>query len=175
MSDAMEQKPLINRDNNYKRLEKDEYFILMCFLVAKRSHDAQTQCGCVMVKDGAIISTGFNGFLRGADDNNLPNLRPEKYPFIVHSEANAIYNAVRHGINLDGATAYITGQCCPECLKSMIQSGITEIVYTNYNDHSTAQQEKSLLDKIIKMHKVHIRIIDVDKNKIETIRSITGT
>jgi dCMP deaminase len=153
-------------------MEEDEYFILSCFLVAKRSHDAQTQCGCVIVKDGIELSCGFNGFLRNSKDNELPNVRPEKYKYIIHSEANAIYNAARKGVSLLGSTAYITGQCCPECFKSMVQSGIKEIVYTDYNDHSTAKEEKGFLQELIDSHEIKVRIVEIDKAKIDLIRSL---
>lgn len=152
-----------NHDANYQKLEKDEYFLLLAFLTSKRSHDAQTQHGCILVRDGIVVSTGYNGFIRGARDEELPNLRPAKYKFIIHSEANAMLNAARLGIALDGATAYITGQPCPECAKKMIQTGIKEWIWVDDYCHSTAKEEKELLDYLIAYHAVKARTVSLNK------------
>ncbi len=162
-----------NRNNDYKRLDEDLYYIYMCYLVSKRSHDSQTQCGCVLVKNGIPIMMGYNGFLRGSDDNSLPNLRPAKYAFIVHSEANAIINAARVGISVDGATAYITGVPCPECAKKLIQADIKDWVYAkSKNEHSTAAQEADFLNFLIKSYQVKVRIVEIDQRKIDLIKSL---
>jgi deoxycytidylate deaminase len=53
----------------------DNMFFATATLWSRKSHDAQTQCGCVLVKNKTIISTGYNGFIRGIDDNVLRSKR----------------------------------------------------------------------------------------------------
>ncbi len=101
---------------------------------SRSSHDEQTKCGCVLVKDKTTLSTGYNGFIRGADDDELPKVRPEKYPFMIHAEANAIYNCARLGRSTIGSTAYVTGIPCGTCLQIMYQAGIEEVVFTDVSD-----------------------------------------
>lgn len=109
----------------------DNMFFATATLWSRKSHDAQTKCGCVLVKNKTVISTGYNGFIRGINDNALPNTRPEKYPFMIHAEANAVYNAAREGQSTVNARAYITAIPCRNCLQMLWQCGITEIYYSN--------------------------------------------
>lgn len=112
----------------------DDLFFREAALWRGQSHDLQTQCGCVLVKDKISISTGYNGFIRDIDDSVLPRLRPEKYPFMIHAEANAIYNAVRHGRGVMGSTAYVTGPPCLSCLQMLYQCGIEKIKFTDISN-----------------------------------------
>ena len=99
--------------------------------IAQWSKDPSTQCGAVVIgESGQVLSQGYNGFPRGMDDSDeLYKNRETKYDRIVHAEMNAIYNASRTGVSLEGATAYIHGlPCCHECAKAMIQVGIKEVV-----------------------------------------------
>lgn len=109
----------------------DNMFFATATLWSRKSHDAQTQCGCVLVKNKTIISTGYNGFIRSIDDTVLPDTRPAKYPFMIHAEANAVYNAAREGQSTMGARAYVTAIPCRNCLQMLWQCGITEIYYSN--------------------------------------------
>jgi dCMP deaminase len=99
-------------------------------VVSKRSHDAETKVGAVLVNDssGAIIATGFNGFVRGANDSNLPCTRPEKYEYILHAEQNMIANCARHGISMEGCTLICTLSPCKLCMRLIINCGITKVV-----------------------------------------------
>jgi dCMP deaminase len=103
----------------------DEYFLQIANLTAKRSPDAQTQCGCVITLDNRILGTGYNGYPAGIDDSILANTRPLKYPWFLHSEINAIHNCTIKPIN---GTAYITGLPCLPCLLNMWQAGIRRVV-----------------------------------------------
>lgn len=86
--------------------------------------DPSTKHGCFCVgEDKSILSAGYNSPPKGSIDQNIPLTRPEKYIFMEHSERNSIYNAAKHGIKIDGSTFYITGRCCSECLRAMINSG----------------------------------------------------
>lgn len=110
----------------YKRQDKITTWMVIAKEVSKQSHDSQTQHGTVLVKNNRIIATGYNGFVSGAPDEELPNVRPDKYAHIIHSEINAIINAAKEGISVDGATLVCTGYPCLECTKALIQAGITK-------------------------------------------------
>lgn len=121
--------------NGIKDVSKwDKMFFREAALWRQNSHDVQTQCGCVLVKDKTSISTGYNGFVRDINDDILPRERPKKYPFMIHAEANAIYNAVRLGRSTLGATAYVTAAPCIACLQMLYQCGIKEIKFTDISN-----------------------------------------
>jgi dCMP deaminase len=104
---------------------------------AQRSHDAETKVGAVLVHNGtgAIMATGFNGFVRGANDTMLPDTRPLKYEFILHAEENLIANCARHGISMEGCSLICTMSPCKHCMRLMINCGITTVVVKNlYRD-----------------------------------------
>ena len=112
------------------RPTKIDNYMEMALTVAKRSHDAETKVGAVLVsnKSGAIMATGFNGFVRGANDDSLPCTRPLKYEFILHAEENLIANCARHGISMDDCTLVCTLSPCKHCMRLMINCGITKVV-----------------------------------------------
>lgn len=104
----------------------DDYFLGIAEAVSARSHDADTQVGCVIVSpDKRIVATGYNGFAPGMPDDKLPNTRPDKYPFMVHAEQNAIANATRE---LKGCTCYCLLSPCNDCAKLLLAAGIVRLV-----------------------------------------------
>ena len=109
----------------------DVRFVELAMHIAKWSKDPSTKVGCVVVgEDREIRSTGFNGFPRGIKDDEERLLdREKKYPLICHAEENAIMHAARIGVSLKGSTAYVTWPPCSRCARSLIQSGIKEIIY----------------------------------------------
>jgi dCMP deaminase len=109
--------------------------------VKTRSHDAETQFGAIFVKNGAIVATGYNGFIRGANDNILPNTRPLKYPYMVHAELNAIAHAARLGIALDGSTLYVRGSPCQYCTRILWQCGVKNAVIKEFH-HTFCEVEQ---------------------------------
>jgi dCMP deaminase len=109
----------------------DEYFINIAEQVKLKSKDKKTQIGVVVVgKDNEIVSTGYNSFARGInDDISERQERPEKYFWFEHAERNAIYNAARIGVSTLGTTMYMTcGMSCSDCARAIINSGISKIV-----------------------------------------------
>lgn len=109
----------------------DIRFVKLAMHIANWSKDPSTKVGCVVVgEDREIRSTGFNGFPRGIKDDEERLLdREQKYPLICHAEENAIMHAARIGVSLKGSTAYVTWPPCSRCARSLIQSGIKEIIY----------------------------------------------
>lgn len=145
--------PSKNKNSDYKRISWDSYFMSLAFLVSMRSPDSQTQHGSVIVdEENRIVSTGYNGFLPEADDENIPNTRPFKYPFILHSETNAILSAKR---DLKGCRIYITGLPCNECLKDIVKSGIKNIIVGD-TGHVFAEGYLELQSLICSMHSIEI-------------------
>lgn len=112
----------------------DEYFMGVSMLSGMRSKDPNTQVGaCIVSEDNKILSMGYNGFPKGCSDDEFPWAREAgdsletKYPFVTHSELNAILNY--RGGSLEGAKIYVSLFPCNECAKAIIQSGIKEVVY----------------------------------------------
>ena len=111
-------------------MEWDKYFLNIAEQVKEKSKDKRTHIGAVIVgKDNEIVSTGYNSFPRGINDNiEERQERPEKYYWIEHAERNAIYNAARIGVSLRESTMYLTcGIPCSDCAKGIISSGIKRI------------------------------------------------
>ena len=111
----------------------DEYFMGVAKLAGFRSKDPNTQVGaCIVSEDNKILSIGYNGLPRGCNDDDFPWEREgddplkTKYPFVAHSELNAILN---YQGNLTGAKIYVSLFPCNECAKAIIQSGIRTVVY----------------------------------------------
>ena len=109
----------------------DKRFLELAKHISDWSKDPSTKVGCIVVgEDREIRSTGFNGFPRGIE-HKIERLedREQKYPMICHAEENAIMHAARIGVSLKGSTAYVTWPPCSRCARSLIQSGIKEIIY----------------------------------------------
>lgn len=123
---------------------REQVFLLNARNTASLSKDSETKHGLLLVVDNNVVATGYNGFPAGADDENLPNTRPAKYPYIVHAEINAICNAARRGVSIDGATAYCTGECCLECFKALLQCGVRNFVVGNRGHTRKDDHEKYL-------------------------------
>lgn len=128
-----------------------EYFLGIAEMVKLKSKDQSTHIGAVIVgKDNEVLSTGYNSFPRGAnDDIDERQQRPEKYFWFEHAERNAIYNAARVGTPLKDSIIYITsGLPCIDCARGIINSGI-KVVYckrectTKNKDKWLESQQKS--------------------------------
>ena len=109
----------------------DQRFLKLAEHISGWSKDPSTKVGCVVVgEDREIRSTGFYGFPRGIeDDAERLEDRAQKYPLICHAEENAIMHAARIGISLKSNTAYVTWPPCSRCTRSLIQAGVSEVVY----------------------------------------------
>ena len=120
-----------------KRPSWDEYFLKLAMLVSERATCPRMHCGCVLVKDKRILSTGYNGSIPGdvhcEDDGCM--IVDNHCVRTNHAEMNAIIQCSIHGISTQGATAYITNMPCTNCSKALIAAGIKEIViFSDYHD-----------------------------------------
>ena len=98
--------------------------------------------GAIIVKDKKVMTTGYNGAPAGIKNCeekgeclrrklNIESGTKHELCFAVHAEQNAVIQAARYGININGATLYCTHQPCVICAKIIINAGITRVVYKN--------------------------------------------
>ena len=117
------------------------------------SHDDDTKVGAILVdyKTRDIIATGFNGFIRGANDASLPRTRPEKYPYMVHAETNLICNAARLGKRTEGGILFLPFTSCTHCSRMIYQAGI-EVYYFKgfYRDFTASNSMLDLNQEILR-------------------------
>jgi dCMP deaminase len=109
----------------------NEYFINIAEQVKLKSKDNNTKIGVVLVgKNNEIVSTGYNSFPRGINDDVVERQeKPEKYFWFEHAERNCIYNAARIGVSTLGTTMYMTcGISCADCARAIISAGVEKIV-----------------------------------------------
>lgn len=136
-----------------QRISWDVYFMNIAIAVSKRSPDAETQVGAVIVdENNRIVSTGYNGFPPNVDDLKLPNVRPYKYDYIIHAEINAML-----GSTMKGKTIYITLFPCKECAKALAAYGIKRIVYLNDYERG----DPTFVLKYLNMCGIQIEKIDI--------------
>ena len=119
-----------------RRIEWDDCFMSIAFILSMRSLDPSTKCGAVVVScERDILSVGYNSPPRGCDDKKIPLTRPEKYDFMSHAEENCIVNASRIGTSLKDSTIYITSYPCERCFRMIRNAGIKKIVYFSGNSN----------------------------------------
>jgi dCMP deaminase len=145
----------------------DEYFLGMALYVSSRSKDAQTKHGAIIVnRHNIIMGTGYNSFVRGLPDSEYPNSRPDKYPYMIHAEENAILNS-KGNLRNKGIKIYVTGSCCFNCLQRIKQAGINHIICANRA--GTALEDEKMIDmkeKFIKDTNMKIEVKNINLNKI---------
>jgi dCMP deaminase len=136
-----------------------DYFLGLAKVASQRSHDSQTKHGCVITdRKNRILGLGYNGFAHGLDDTLLPNTRPEKYPWMIHAERNALSNCM---IRPENGIAYVTGQCCNDCIMALWQEGVTKVIMCK--DHGTYlfdQSSQARFDTFVKMSGMDIHYIE---------------
>ena len=147
----------------------DEYFMGVAKLSAKRSKDPNTQVGCCIVnQDKRIVAVGYNGLPKNCIDEDYPwanrvgDLHETKYAYVVHAELNAILNATTP---LKGCTLYVTLYPCNECVKSIIQSGISEVIFED-NKYEGANFDLAA-KKMLQSANIKIRQIKIDPIEIK--------
>lgn len=132
--------------------QSDKYYIKVAKLCAKNSYAIKLQVGAIIVKDGQIMSDGFNGTPCGFEnkcevksmDGGLHTLS-----YVLHAESNAILKCAKYGRATNGSTLYITHSPCIECAKLIIQAGIIRVVYL---------EEYKTLDGIELLKRIGIKV-----------------
>lgn len=119
-----------------KQLRYDRVYLKMAATWAALSHCKRKQVGALIVKDGMIISDGYNGTPSGFD-NCCEDDEGNTHWYVLHAEANAILKVSKSTNSALGSTLYLTLSPCKECAKLILQSGIERVVFTNrYKDDS---------------------------------------
>lgn len=151
-------------------LSWDQYFMGIAKLSSMRSKDPNTSVGaCIVGKDNKILSVGYNGMPQGCSDDEYPWGRENddplqtKYLFVCHAELNALLNYT--GTNLKGARIYTTLFPCNECTKALIQSGISEVIYSEDKYAGTASVIAA--KKMMKSAGISYRQYENSQNKIQ--------
>lgn len=117
-----------------KQLRYDLAYLRMALEWSKLSHCKRKQVGALIVKNGMIISDGYNGAPTGID-NRCEDENGDTYWYILHAEANAISKVARSTNDAQGSTLYLTMSPCKECCKLILQVGIKRLVYSDlYRD-----------------------------------------
>lgn len=140
----------------------DARFMGLAVFVSEWSKDHSTKVGCVIVGySNEIRSIGYNGFPRHInDDEPSRHERPEKYSWTEHAERNAIYNAARAGISLDGCRMYLPWFPCMDCARAIVQSGLKELIaYPPDFAHPTWGRDFHLATELLKEGGVNVRFL----------------
>ena len=149
----------------------DAYYLKLCREVAARSKDPNTQIGCVVVGPAhEIRSTGYNSFPRGIrDDVPERRTRPTKYLWMEHAERNAIYNAARAGMAMEGCSIYVDIMPCMDCARAIVQAGIREVVISKerMDEYSSDQYDEhfSSVEILFSEARVSIRQVPLDQTE----------
>lgn len=133
-----------------KKTSWNEYYLSIAFVIAQRSIDPSTKCGCVLVsKDNRILSTGYNGPIKGSDDSLIPLTRPKKYLHFIHCEINALLAYGGSYADIQNSKCYVTIRPCHDCLRSLIQKGVSEIYYSDLPNAACVDADSLEAQKIM--------------------------
>jgi len=109
----------------------DEYFMATAVLVSSRSSCERLHVGCVVVSTGKhpnrLVAAGYNGFLPGTPHDS--KVRDGHEQATVHAEQNAVADAAKRGVSLQGTVCYVTHFPCVNCAKILAAAGIAEVRY----------------------------------------------
>jgi dCMP deaminase len=116
------------------RVSWNRYFMNLALQTATRSTCPRKHVGAVIVRDKTILSTGYNGSLRGAAHCTDVGCLMENSHCVrtVHAEANALVQAARHGVRLEGAEIYVSASPCFNCFKLIANAGIQTVYYGEF-------------------------------------------
>ena len=134
--------------------QSDKYYIKVAQLCAKNSYAVKLKVGAIIVKDGQIMSDGFNGTPCGFENKcevKCIDCTLYTLSYVLHAESNAILKCAKYGRPTNGSTLYITHSPCIECAKLIIQAGIIRVVYLE--DYRKAEGLELLKKAGIKVEK----------------------
>ena len=129
------------------RANWEEYFMNIAKQVATRSTCDRKCVGAVIVRDRTILSTGYNGSIRGMPhcDEAGHMIENDHCVATIHAEANAVLQAAKNGVRIEGSEIYITASPCWSCFKMMANAGIKKIYYGEfYRDERIFETAKKI-------------------------------
>jgi dCMP deaminase len=128
----------------------DQYFMEITQQVATRATCRRRCVGAIIVKDKRILATGYNGVPTGIqhclergclrEQLGIPSGQQHELCRGTHAEQNALIQAARYGISIDGSSVYCTNEPCVQCAKMLINAGIKEIVFASPYPDELAQE-----------------------------------
>ncbi|RLB55656.1 MAG: deaminase [Deltaproteobacteria bacterium] len=129
------------------RVSWDEYFMNIAKEVATRATCDRKHVGAVIVRDRTILSTGYNGSVRGLghcdDDGHM--MEDGHCVRTIHAESNAIIQAAKNGTAIGEAGIYVTASPCWNCFKMIVNAGIQRIAFGEfYRDERIFEISKTL-------------------------------
>lgn len=115
-----------------KQKRLDRLFLNIAKEISQMSYCVRAKVGSVLVKNGNIISMGYNGMPSGlencceytSDDGRLVTKSE-----VLHAESNALLKAAKMGLSTDGTTMYCTLSPCKDCSKLILSAGVKRVVY----------------------------------------------
>lgn len=138
-----------------ERVSWEKYFMNIAREVSTRATCDRKMVGAVIVRGKTILSTGYNGSLRGLPHCDEVGHEMENGHCVrtVHAEANAIVHAARHGIIVEGGEIFITASPCYNCFKLIANAGITKIYYGEfYRDERITKHAKELSIELVHLN-----------------------
>tara|TARA_B000000475_G_scaffold244846_1_gene217600 strand:+ start:291 stop:764 length:474 start_codon:yes stop_codon:yes gene_type:complete len=125
-------------NSNSKQERYDKIYLTVAHVFSQLSFDDDIKVGSIIVRNGQVLSQGFNGMPTGMCNHTRHSdgmTRPE----VIHSEANALMKLAKTGGSSEGATIYTTHSPCIECAKLILQAGIIRVVYDETYDSYALQ------------------------------------
>jgi dCMP deaminase len=130
-----------------QRASWDEYFMAIAVQVATRATCDRKHVGAVLARDRSILATGYNGSIRGLPHcDEVGHMMEDGHcTRTIHAEANAIVQAARNGVRIDGAAIYVTASPCWGCFKMIANAGVMRVAYGEfYRDEKIFEVAKAL-------------------------------
>ena len=130
-----------------ERVGWHDYFMVMARHVASRATCDRKHVGSVIVRDRTVLATGYNGSIRGFDHcDDVGHLMENDHCVgTVHAEANAIIQAAKNGVGIDGAELYTTASPCWSCFKLIANAGLRRVYYGEfYRDERSIEVARKL-------------------------------
>jgi len=137
-----------------KRAGWNDYFMNIAEQVATRSTCDRKHIGAVIVRDRTILSTGYNGSLRGSPhcDDAGHDMENGHCVRTVHAEANAVAQSAKHGVRIDESEIYVTASPCLTCFKLVANCGIRTVYFKEfYRDERITEYAKQAGIKLVFM------------------------
>jgi dCMP deaminase len=163
----------------FHRPNWDEYFMLIAKLAASRSTCLSRPAGAVIVKGKQVLATGYNGSMPGVDHctddgkcyrRSVGAADAGKYDNCrsIHAEANAIAQAAKHGIDIEGSSVYITMYPCYVCTKLLASSGIKKVYY-EYEYKSPDKERDKLWKEATEKAGIEVEKIEVTEKTLRKV------
>ncbi len=137
-----------------ERVSWETYFMNIAKEVSTRSTCDRKHVGAVIVRDKTLLSTGYNGSIKGLPHCNEAGCEMVDGHCIrtSHAEANAIVQAAKNGVKIDGSEIYVTASPCYNCFKLIANSGIKIIFYKEfYRDQRIKERAKEVGIKLVSL------------------------